>query len=226
MWRELQPDQLWIAEMPSKLFGIEMGARSTLARLPDSSLWVHSPIQLTAELRAKTEELGPVGAIVAPNKMHYAFLEQWIAAYPDAVVFVAPDFLRKISVDPVVLTDVAEILWHGVLKHDILHGSSLVQEADFFHIPSKTLILTDLAFNIPVSQRPFGQKLAANIIGVRDGFSPSRTFRLTASDKAALKISIERLLEWDFERIIIAHGAIIERDGRKVLRDAFDWVLN
>jgi hypothetical protein len=225
MLRELE-EQLWVAEMPSKVFGVEFGARSTLTRLPDGGLWIHSPICLCDELRRAVDELGPVEALVAPNKMHYAYLEQWIAAYPEAVVFVAPDWLREISVDPVILSDAAEMLWQGVLKHKILHGSSLIQEADFLHIESKTLILTDLAFNIPLSQAPFTQKLSAGIVGVRDGFAPSRTFRMTAGDKAALKISLERLLEWEFERIIVAHGDIIEKDGPKVLREAFDWVLS
>jgi hypothetical protein len=225
MLRELDKE-LWVAEMPSKVFGVEFGARSTLTRLPEGGLWVHSPIRLTDELRREIDALGPIEALVAPNKMHYAYLEEWIAAYPDALVFVAPDWLREISVDPVILSDAAEMLWQGVLKHKILHGSSLIREADFLHIKSRTLILTDLAFNISLSQAPLPQKLAAGIIGVHDGFAPSRTFRMTAGDKAALKISLERLLEWDFQRIIVSHGDIIEKDGPKVLLMAFDWVLS
>ncbi len=225
MLRELDKE-LWVAEMPSKVFGVEFGARSTLTRLSGGGLWVHSPIRLTDELRREIDALGPIEALVAPNKMHYAYLEEWIAVYPEAVVFVAPDWLREISADPVILSDAAEMLWQGVLKHKILHGSSLIQEADFLHIESRTLILTDLAFNIPLSQAPLPQKLAAGIIGVHDGFAPSRTFRVTAGDKAALKISLERLLEWDFQRIIVSHGEIVEKDGPKVLRTAFDWVLS
>jgi hypothetical protein len=225
MLRELDANQLWVAEMPSKVFGVEFGARSTLARLPDGGLWVHSPIRLSSELRQEVDKLGPVHALVAPNKMHFGYLKHWIKAYPEAIVFVSPDFLHDIGVDPVILSDAAEMLWQGVLKHHILHGSSLVQEADFLHIHSKTLILTDLVFNIPVSKLPLTQKLAAGVVGVPDGFAPSRTFKMTAGDKAALKISIERLLEWDFQRIVVAHGDIVENDGAAVLRQAFDWVL-
>jgi hypothetical protein len=225
MLRELEANELWVAEMPSKLLGVEFGARSTLVRLSDGSLWVHSPIQLSDELRRNVEELGPVRAIIAPNKMHYAYLESWIKAYPEAAVFIAPDFKRAVSTTPKVLSDAVEPLWQDVLQQTVLRGSGLVQEVDFYHPRSKTLILTDLAFNIPTSQRPLMQKMAAKIIGVRDGFSPSRTFQMTTSDKAVLRDTLHKVLEWDFQRIIVAHGDIVENNGPQVLREAFAWTL-
>ena len=38
--------------------------------------------------------------------------------------------------------------------------------------------------------------------------------------------AIEGLLELDFERVILAHGAIIERDGPALVRQTFEgWLL-
>jgi len=35
---------------------------------------------------------------------------------------------------------------------------------------------------------------------------------------------VDRMLRWDIERIVLAHGALVERDGRRVLRDAYAWL--
>ena len=33
--------------------------------------------------------------------------------------------------------------------------------------------------------------------------------------------SLERILEWDFERILPSHGEVLERGGRDALREAW-----
>jgi hypothetical protein len=29
---------------------------------------------------------------------------------------------------------------------------------------------------------------------------------------------------WDIDKIVLAHGALVERDGRDVLREAYAWL--
>jgi hypothetical protein len=43
-------------------------------------------------------------------------------------------------------------------------------------------------------------------------------------DRAAVRASIDRILAWDFDRIIVGHGNNIEAHGREVLRDAFSFL--
>lgn len=40
-----------------------------IVRLSDGSLWVWSPVELTDELKAEVEALGPVKHILSPNKI-------------------------------------------------------------------------------------------------------------------------------------------------------------
>jgi len=40
-------------------------------------------------------------------------------------------------------------------------------------------------------------------------------------DRRAAKQSLERILEWDFDRIILSHGENIESDAKAVLRKAW-----
>ena len=114
-------------------------------------------------------------------------------------------------------------MWNGVLKQAPLRGSVLSDEVEFFHPRSKTLIVCDLIFNLPNDLSPL-QKALAKVIGLPFEPAPSRTFRMTTGDKAALRASLERMLAWEFERIVLSHGQVVESGGRQVLRDAFGWL--
>ncbi len=57
-----------------------------------------------------------------------------------------------------------------------------------------------------------------------DRFGASRMMRSMIRDKAALRASLDRVLEWDFDRVIVTHGEVLESGGRDALRDAFAGV--
>jgi len=220
--RELDAD-LWVAEMPSRMLGVSLGARSTIVRLPDGGLWVHSPIQLAPALREEVDALGPVRCIVAPTRVHTAYAAAWAVSYPHAKVFVSPQWSKTLPAAPQVLGEADEAHWSGVLKQVLLRGSVLIDEVEFLHARSRTLIVCDLIFNLP-PERSALDRLAGKVIGMPESAAPSRTFRMTIGDKNALRASLERVLAWDFERIILSHGSLIESGGRQALRAAFEWL--
>lgn len=41
---------------------------------------------------------------------------------------------------------------------------------------------------------------------------------------AAARASLERILSWDFDRIILAHGHLIETNGKRALREAYSFL--
>ena len=43
-------------------------------------------------------------------------------------------------------------------------------------------------------------------------------------DKKLARRQVDRMLAWDFDRIILAHGAPVESGGREVLRRAYAWL--
>jgi Domain of unknown function (DUF4336) len=225
MLQELAPDQLWIADAPFALMGFELGARMTLVRLP-GGLFIHSPVALTPDLKAALDRLGPVACLVAPSRYHYLHAAEFARAYPDARLFCAPRLEPGLKGLPLAgaLGDEPPPDWAGVLEQSPFRGSSLYDEVDFFHPATRTLILTDLLFNIP-RRRPWLTRLIARSLGIlgRPGLSPS--FRLTMRDRAAARASIERLLAWDFDRVIFSHGDIIETGGKEALQGAFAWLL-
>ena len=82
---------LYVADGPSVPFlGIPYPTRMALARLANGDVWVWSPIALTPELEKAVDQLGPVRHIVSPNKIHHLFLAEWVARWPDAVLYAPP----------------------------------------------------------------------------------------------------------------------------------------
>jgi hypothetical protein len=105
-----------------------------------------------------------------------------------------------------------------------VRGAPSLEEICCFHPRSRTLLLTDLAFNLQRSDHLF-TRLFMRANGAYGRFGPSRIFRYRVlADRAALRESLDRILAWDFERVVVAHGEVLERGGRKVFRDAFAWV--
>jgi hypothetical protein len=43
---------------------------------------------------------------------------------------------------------------------------------------------------------------------------------MAVRDKAAFQRSVEALTKWDFDRIIVGHGEIVETDGKRRLAGA------
>jgi len=220
----LAPD-LWVATRPLVLVTGDVGTRMTVVRLRDGGLWLHSPVRLDAPTRAALDALGPVRAVVAPNLMHHFFVADYAAAYPTARVFAPPGLARKrpaLRLDAV-LSDAPPPEWAGELEQHLSQGAPYLNEVAFFHPPTRTLVLTDLAFNVvrpPVSWRA---RLFFALVGAR-GFGPHRVVKLTIRDRAAARRSLDRLLAWDFDRVTVTHGDVLETGGRAALAAAFDWL--
>jgi hypothetical protein len=44
-------------------------------------------------------------------------------------------------------------------------------------------------------------------------------------DQQAARESLGFIMRWDFDRVILAHGDVLESGGRQKLRDAFGFIL-
>ena len=97
------------------------------------------------------------------------------------------------------------------------------------HTPSRTLVLTDLIENFePEKTATLLMRFLIWAGGVRDpdGCTP-RDMRLTfLRNKAQVKAAVETMIDWNPERVIIAHGRWYDRNGGAELRRAFRWILN
>lgn len=211
---------LWTLDTPFSMKGIELGARTTLVRLASGGLFLSSPGPLEDAHIREIEALGRVEAIVAPNTFHHLFLSRARAHFPEARVFLAQGLREKVPSLPQgeVLVDDAPELWGGTLEQRVIRGTKL-NEVVFFHPGTRTLILTDMAFNI--RKGSLLTRLFMKMNGGYGRFGPTRALRTTFYDEAAVRASVESLLDWDFDRVIVAHGEIVETGGKEALREGY-----
>lgn len=223
--KQLHSD-LWTTDSPLRFLGLEVGARMTVVRLPGGKLLLHSPIAATADLVREVKALGPVAYLVAPNRLHHLFVGDWQRACPDASTYVAPglDTKRADLAITGVLAEEPEAGWKGAVDQVLLGGFPFSNEVVFFHRPSATLIATDLAFNIGASSPPL-TRLVFRVGGAYGRLSPTLLERILVRDRAAFRQSLERILAWPFERIVVAHGEVSEKGGREELVRGYSWAL-
>ncbi len=222
--RSLAPD-LYVADRPLPLPVGDVGARMTIVRLANGGLFVHSPVRLDAETKEALDALGEVRAIVAPCLLHHLFISDYATAYPSAAIYGPKglDRKRKDVAFTGVLDDEAPELWRGQLEQVWVRGAPAMNEVAFFHVASRTLLLTDLVFNVP-KDRTQGARIFYWFVGAAGRFGPHRIVRFCFRDKPAVRASMDRILEWDFDRITLAHGEVVETGGREKLRAAFSFL--
>ena len=225
---------LWVADQPLKFLGLEVGTRMTVIKLAHNSLVLISPVAINSELHQQLDAVGQVKYLVAPNLFHYLYLAQAQQLYPDAQAIAPPGLTDKqpnLEIDKILIQE--RIEFNDELKYTLLEGFqvfvppkiAVVNEIVFYHSRTKTLIITDSAFNFDRTY-PLLTQLATRALGSYGVLKPSWLEKIAVKDKLKLKHSIEQIFQWDFQRIIMAHGQIIEDHAQQQLAKAYSWLLN
>ena len=209
---------------PLTFLGLEMGTRMTVIQLGDGRLLVHSPVSLDEPLHDAVAALGEVSFLVAPTLFHHLYVAPWRDAFPSAALWCCPGLERK-------RTDIA---WTSVLADDlrapfgeeidhvVFGARSIENEAVLFHRPTRTIVSSDLVFD-------FGSlpsrltRLVGALIGNRT-VGATMLERLTIRDRPRARRELDRMIAWEAERIVIAHGSIVREGGSVVIERAFAFV--
>jgi hypothetical protein len=219
-------EDLWTAERPQKFYGLPVGTRMTVIRLSRGRLLLHSPVALDSELCAELDAIGRVCYAVAPNRLHHLYAGAVAQRYPEARLWVAPGLGHKRPdlAFEAVLGDQAPEEWGQEVGQVFFRGRPYENEVVFFHRASRTLLLCDLAFNFgPRTAAP--TRLLMKLLRSYGCFGPSKLDPLLIRDRDAARRSLERILAWDFDRVVVAHGEVLERGGREALRTGYAWLL-
>ena len=222
--RQVAPD-VYVADRPLPLSVGDIGTRMTVIRLDDGGLFLHSPVRLDEPTRAALDALGPVRAVVAPSKVHHFFVGDYLTAYPNARIYAAPGLpkKRKDLTFHGEIDDDAPPEWAGQIEQHLFRGAPSMNELVFFHPASKTLLLTDLAFNVPKGATDKA-RFFYWLVGAEGRFGPHRGARFLIRDRAAAKASLARILEWDFARVTVTHGEVLENSGPPKMKEAFAFL--
>jgi hypothetical protein len=217
--RELGPG-LWGIDRRVRLAGLTLPSRSLAIELGPSRLLLLSPPADACEDLAR---LGSLAAIVAPNSFHHLHLAPHARRHPQAELFVAPGLPERVPGLPpsVELTADLAVPWRERLAYVVVGPHRGISEVLFFHLASRSLILTDLACNLVDLPRAW-ERFVWRLSGMPAGFGPNRNSRrLLLRDRAGARQALQAVLRWRFERIVVAHGAIVERDARRAFESAF-----
>ncbi|HLP90909.1 MAG TPA: DUF4336 domain-containing protein [Nostocaceae cyanobacterium] len=232
MLREIDQD-IWVAEQPFRYFGLSVGTRMTVIKLANHELAVISPIQVSDEIISQLDKIGTVKYIIAPNLYHYLFAANFKNIYPNATFWAVPGLEVKkpdLLIDQTINTH-KNSLWTGIeyiffngFRTLGFNGFDELNECVFFHSVSRSLILTDTAFHFDDSF-PLITQLATRVLGGYQSLSPSLLERLATTEKEKVRTAVEKVLSWDFERVIVAHGSIIEKNGKEKFKQGYEQFL-
>jgi hypothetical protein len=146
-------------------------------------------------------------------------MEQYRAAYPDALLFAAPGLERRrkdLDFDRC-LGDEPDPGWAQDIDQVLFRGVPLGAEVLFRHRLSRSLLVGDAVWNVTRAMSPLPRLWA----GWREGVRPTPAFRLALRDREGTRASVRRVLEWEFDRIVIGHGEIVLTGGHEAFRQAY-----
>ena len=214
-------ENLWQLHYKAPLLGDYLGRNVTIVRLRSGDLVIHSTGPFTPEDVEAIKALGRPAYMLDALSKHDTFAKEGRAAFPD-LPYYAPEGFSETVGFPTESLAKPPTAWAGQFDSVHLGGMGGQDEYAFYHRPSRTLIVADLVFHV-TKEAPLGPRLFATvgIVGGRThDVGMPRPERSSVKDPAAFKRTLATLLGWDFDRIIVGHGEIVETGGKALLKEA------
>lgn len=222
-------DGLWHATSDISMMGIHFPIRMTVIRLADDSLLLYSPIAINDALAKSIDEQGAVKHILAPATFHHVHVAATKARYPQARLYCVTtlDKKRKDIAWDEVLSPGSPLpaAFEGTLDMAVMHAGSRLCEVDLLHIASRTLIVADLCMHIRHSSRWYS-RMFLKMVRVYGKLAQSLLWRISTQDKQRVAATARLITRWDFDRLVMAHGEIVETGAKERLPDVLKWMLS
>jgi len=222
-------DGVWIVDGDEvSWYGMPYTTRTTIVRLGNGDLWIHSPGKIVDALLDEVNGVGVVKHLVSPNKIHHLFLNDWKEKYPEAILYSSPGLREKrkdIHFEEN-LEDYPPLCWENEIDQMIFRGSSAMEEVVFLHKDSRTLILTDLIENFHPDHFSGFQKILAKITGIVSpcGRTPLDWRMSFIFGRKRAIVCLDKMISWHPSRIIISHGECIYDDAEAFMKKSFSWI--
>lgn len=221
---------LFIVDGPSvRDMGFVFTTRMAVVKLSDGSLWVSSPVSVPFDTLKRITELGPVRYLLAGTPRHVWRLAAWHALFPEAQLWAprpTPFTLRKGHLPFTgILGDEPPRAWKDDFDQLAFQGNPLIEEVLFFHKQSRAVILDDFIQSHPMSEDNRFRNALLKLEGVASprGGVPL-DIRLSFTNRNLARQSLQKLLSWDFDKLVIAHGACVGKDAKPFVERAFQWL--
>jgi hypothetical protein len=214
--------RIWTLERPVWFGGVRLRARTTVVRLEDGSLLLHSPAPPTDAFAAQLRALGPVRWLVVPNCFHHLGAPAAAAQFPEAQVVGPASALRRnkalrLHVD---IHDGGFGAQVPELELFPLLGVPFLDETVLYHRPTHTLLGADIVLCAGAKDH-WTWRWAARITGCYERVRVPPDVRKTIANKTAAASSIAAMLERPTQRLIVGHADIIEEGCLNQLAQAW-----
>ncbi|MBF2051900.1 MAG: hypothetical protein IGS03_00370 [Candidatus Sericytochromatia bacterium] len=154
--------------------------------------------------------------MVAPNAFHHMFLPQAARLFPATQIY-GPRRARK-KYPQLQIAHLADASWGEEVEAVPLQGLRF-EEWAFYHHASRSLILTDLLFNL---QGP--TRLMLTLEGAGGRLACTRLVAtVLLKDRQQLRQGCEQLLQHPIERLLMCHGKTVEHQARQAFAEAMAW---
>ena len=215
-------DRIWALERPVWFSGVRQRARTTIVRLDDGSLLLHSPAPPTDALAEQLRALGPVRWLLVPNRFHHLGAPAAAAHFPEAQVVGPESALGRNEAlrlhvdirDPQFGEQVPEFEPLPLL------GVPFLDETVLYHRPTQTLLGADVVL-CACAKDHWTVRWAARTTGFYERVRVPPDVRRKILDKTAAARSIRAMLGRPAQRLIVGHANVIERGCRDHLAQAW-----
>ena len=227
--REFAKD-IWLVDGPIvRDMGVLFTTRMTIVRLSNGSIWISSPVPVSFATLKWISELGDVRYLIAATPRHIWRLDLWHTLFPEAQLWASRRTLFTLQKGTLpisgYLSDAPVNGWSTDFDQLAFRGNPLLSEVLFFHRSTHTVILDDLIMRNPVMEGKPLTNLIFKLGGVQgpDG-GVTVDMKMTFLNRSLARQSLERLLSWDFDKLIIAHGPCLESGAKQYVKRAFMWL--
>ena len=188
---------------PWRTLGIDFKRNVTLLRLDDGRVVIHSTAPFNEQDIAAIRSFGDPVWLVDASLMHDTFAKEGRAAFPD-LPYLAPDGFGEVSGISTGPLFPAPHEWAEEIDLIQIEGTRKNEHA-VFHRRSRTLVVADLFFSMPAETQGWPRFFGRHFMRLPRLFGISAFFRLVINDRPAFERSVLRLLELDFENLVVAH---------------------
>ena len=222
---EIVDGRIWASERPVWFSGVRLRARTSVIRLDDGRLLVHSPAPPSDGWMSQLAEPGEVSWLVVPNCFHHLGTPAAAAAFPGAKILAPRSAAAKNPAlridmdihDPAFAAAVPEIALVP------LDGVPFLDETLLYHRPTETLLGADVVLWADETDH-WTWRFAARVMGCFKRLRVPPDVKKKVVDKAAASRSLHALGALPIKRLIVAHGNIVDEAPMAQLLEAWRMV--
>lgn len=118
--------------------------------------------------------------------------------------------------------------WRGEIEQQFVGGNRVMSEVVFLHAPSRTLIVTDLIELIGPETKGVDKVLKfwwKYLTFMWNKPRPAPEYSMFWKSRKLAAKALRQVLDWKFDRIVIAHGDLITENAHAIAEEAWARVL-